>query len=133
MPLYTNPAEFIIDLVNTDFATNREQADEELEKLQNAWASSKNAATIIQETSRDWSVQSSISLHASEESANRFVLLAALMHRSFVKSYRDVIAYGIRIAMYMGLAVMMGTVWLRLGQTQEHIQSFTNAIVRFQH
>lgn len=31
--------------------------------------------------------------------------------------------------MYMGLAIMMGTVWLRLSPNQEHIQPFVNAIV----
>ena len=53
-----------------------------------------------------------------------------LVHRSFVKSYRDVVAYGIRIAMYTGLAIMMGTVWLRLHTEQADIQPFINAIVR---
>ncbi|PHH69070.1 hypothetical protein CDD82_98 [Ophiocordyceps australis] len=51
-----------------------------------------------------------------------------LMHRSFVKSYRDIVAYGIRLAMYTGLAVMMGTVWLRLDPTQASIQPLVNAI-----
>jgi hypothetical protein len=51
-----------------------------------------------------------------------------LIHRSFIKSYRDVVAYGIRVAMYMGLAIMMGTVWLRLEPDQGNINSFTNAI-----
>jgi len=31
--------------------------------------------------------------------------------------------------MYTGLAIMMGTVWLRLGADQEHIQPFINTIV----
>ena len=50
----------------------------------------------------------------------------ALIHRSFIKSYRDIIAYGIRIAMYMGLAVMMGTVWLRLNPNAEPISSLSS-------
>lgn len=29
-------------------------------------------------------------------------IIAALLHRSFIKSYRDVVAYGIRIVMYLG-------------------------------
>lgn len=37
-------------------------------------------------------------------------------------------AYGIRIAMYFGLAILMGTVFLRFTTQQEYIQSFTNAI-----
>lgn len=36
--------------------------------------------------------------------------------------------YGIRIAMYLGLAIMMGTVWLRLQSDQNYIQPFINAI-----
>lgn len=51
-----------------------------------------------------------------------------LLHRSFIKSYRDAVAYGIRIAMYVGLSIMMGTVWVRLSPTQESIQPFINAI-----
>lgn len=53
---------------------------------------------------------------------------AVLLHRSFIKSYRDVMAYGIRIAMYFGLAILMGTVFLRFNTQQEYIQPFTNAI-----
>ncbi|KJK76855.1 hypothetical protein H634G_07897 [Metarhizium anisopliae BRIP 53293] len=55
-------------------------------------------------------------------------LTVTLLHRSLIKSYRDVVAYGIRIAMYTGLAVMMGTVWVRLSPDQESIQPFINAI-----
>ncbi|OCT53754.1 hypothetical protein CLCR_10508 [Cladophialophora carrionii] len=51
-----------------------------------------------------------------------------LLHRNFVKSYRDFIAYGTRVSMYFGLAIMMGTVWLRLSYHQNSIQPFTNAI-----
>lgn len=34
---------------------------------------------------------------------------AALLHRSFIKSYRDVVAYGIRIVMYLGTYSMPTT------------------------
>jgi hypothetical protein len=29
-------------------------------------------------------------------------ITTALLHRSFIKSYRDIVAYGIRIVMYLG-------------------------------
>ncbi|OQE87112.1 hypothetical protein PENNAL_c0020G08179 [Penicillium nalgiovense] len=45
-----------------------------------------------------------------------------------IDRFRDVVAYGIRIAMYLGLAIIMGTVWLRLHTSQEYIQPFVNAI-----
>jgi ABC-type multidrug transport system permease subunit len=57
-----------------------------------------------------------------------WTVLAALLQRSWKKAHRDVVVYGIRIAMYLGLAVLMGTVFLRMQTTQEHIQPFINAI-----
>lgn len=51
-----------------------------------------------------------------------------LLNRSFIKSYRDVMAYGIRIAMYLGLALLMGTVFLRFHTEQQYIQPYINAI-----
>jgi hypothetical protein len=57
------------------------------------------------------------------------MVLNPLMRRAIVKSYRDVFTYGVRYAMYLGLAIMMGTVWLRLKTTEAYIQSFINAIV----
>jgi ABC-type tungstate transport system substrate-binding protein len=38
--------------------------------------------------------------------------------------------YGKHFLMFVGLAIMMGTVWLRLPTTQSSIQPFINAIVR---
>jgi hypothetical protein len=56
-------------------------------------------------------------------------LVVILVHRSFLKSYRDVTVYGIRVAMYLGLALLMGTVWLRLEPSQSNIPAFVSAIV----
>ena len=51
-----------------------------------------------------------------------------LLYRLSLKSSRDVIAYGVRLAMYMGLAHMMGTVWLRLDKNQDKIEPSINAM-----
>ncbi|MCJ1478263.1 hypothetical protein MMC13_006940 [Lambiella insularis] len=59
---------------------------------------------------------------------NAISIPITLLHRNFLKSYRDVVAYGIRLAMYTGLALLMGTVWLRLDTSQQSIQPFINAI-----
>ena len=69
IPAQTNPAEFILDTVSSDFASSKDSGEDRVELIQTAWANSNEAKSL---------------------------------HRSFVKSYRDVIAYGIRIAMYLG-------------------------------
>jgi ABC-type multidrug transport system permease subunit len=55
-------------------------------------------------------------------------LLLTLIHRNLIKSYRDIIAYTIRLAMYVCLGILMGTVWLRLSPDQKNIQPIINAI-----
>lgn len=128
MPIHMNPAEFLLELMNIDFATHQEAAAQRLHEMQIAWASSPKALEL------NAHIETTISKVEGVESArlssrNFFPILMTLTHRSFVKSYRDVVAYGIRIAMYGGLAIMMGTVWLRLAADQKNINSFTNAIV----
>ena len=132
IPLYMNPAEFIIDFVNTDFARDRSEVGQQLNMVHSSWNKARIARDTVTELTDEMARNSSDNVleHGffKEEIAGVFAILAALIHRSFIKSYRDVIAYGIRIAMYMGLAIMMSTVWLRLSPTQGNIQSFTNAI-----
>ncbi|KAK3669455.1 hypothetical protein LTR78_010675 [Recurvomyces mirabilis] len=131
IPLYMNPAEFIIDFVNTDFARDRSEVDQQLNMVHSSWHKSRLASATVTELTDEMarnSMDTDVNAEQHEASAGAIAIPMALIHRSFIKSYRDIIAYGIRIAMYMGLAVMMGTVWLRLNPTQNNIQSFINAI-----
>lgn len=127
MPMYTNPAEYLIQLVNTDFSQDQTKSTQQLAHLHSSWASSTAAAALTFQI-RSASTNSTPLAPSSDDSANPLFIPLTLVHRSFIKSYRDVVAYGIRIAMYMGLAIMMGTVWLRLSPTQGNIQAFINAI-----
>lgn len=129
MPLYTNPAEYVIQLVNTDFTRSGTKSADQLSHLHSSWTQSSHSALIKHQIqAKSISPESASGLPTTQSSATPFLIPLTLIHRSFIKSYRDVVAYGIRIAMYLGLAIMMGTVWLRLAPTQANIQSFTNAI-----
>ncbi|KAJ5949276.1 hypothetical protein N7454_000860 [Penicillium verhagenii] len=114
IPANTNPAEFLLDLVSSDFSALTDDADARVQQIQSAWAD-------YQEKDVDASGD-------DLARAGALKIIATLLHRSFIKSYRDVVAYGIRIVMYLGLAIMMGTVWLRLHPSQDYIQPFINAI-----
>ena len=131
MPLYVNPAEFLLSITSTDFAGSDDGAQGTLDKIHADWKASEAAFHIsaaIQETSQGHKDDPAL-LSKSYSGTSSFQIILALLHRSFIKSYRDVVAYGIRFAMYVGLAIMMGTVWLRLPPTQASIQPFINAIV----
>ncbi|KAL8980278.1 MAG: hypothetical protein Q9177_005923 [Variospora cf. flavescens] len=129
MPIYVNPAEFLLDLSSTDFAEDSLEANRNIEKLHTDWKDSENAERLANSIPLS-RVEKADASHGLEGRAHAsfFAVVLALLHRSFIKSYRDVVAYGIRFAMYIGLAIMMGTVWLRLPATQSSIGPFTNAI-----
>ncbi|KFY05621.1 hypothetical protein V492_08403 [Pseudogymnoascus sp. VKM F-4246] len=130
VPAQTNPAEFVLELMNVDFAPDQSTARAQLDSMQSAWEESSISAAT--ETEISALTQKSNDAKATSDAkggrAGLFTIVLALLHRSFIKSYRDVVAYGIRIVMYLGLAIMMGTVWLRLGDDQRFIQPFINAI-----
>ena len=131
MPTYINPAEFVLELVNTDFAANQELAESKLQGLIEEWDGSTQQSTIrdtITEIKTNGSSGTLVEEHEKKSALQQAFVPFTLVHRNFIKSYRDVIAYGIRIAMYLGLAIMMGTVWLRLAPEQKNIEAFTNAI-----
>ncbi|KAL1610194.1 hypothetical protein SLS60_001859 [Paraconiothyrium brasiliense] len=128
LPTYINPAEYILQIVNIDFLQNQTEAVDRLDQLHTSWIASQQAAILqasLDQTSQDGAA---LSLNHTHLSANPYLIPLTLMHRSFIKSYRDIVAYGIRIAMYGCLAILMGTVWLRLSPTQDNITAFTNAI-----
>lgn len=129
IPLHTNPAEFLLELMNIDFASHHEAASTRLQEIQQSWVKSPKAIELAAHVDAAMARTEPLS-DTKPSKRNAPIILMTLIHRSFIKSYRDIVAYGIRVAMYTGLAIMMGTVWLRLKQDQSAIQSFTNAIVR---
>ncbi|KAK5113247.1 hypothetical protein LTR62_003583 [Meristemomyces frigidus] len=130
IPPMMNPAEYLLDLVNIDFAY-REEAQARLDYITTQWASSALHRKLIADVLDSTSSSSDKAIHLSPGSSTRPGIrkqLFTLLRRSFIKSYRDIVTYWIRLVMYLGLAIMMGTVWLRLTTTQKHIQPFANAI-----
>lgn len=105
MPVHFNPAEFLLDLVNVDFAEGRDAAERQLEQIQSAWnKSSENAAPCLDSSdSLDPPKHAVDTLQMDVQSRpSQFMIPLTLLHRNFIKSCRDVVAYGIRLAMYTG-------------------------------
>lgn len=127
MPNHMNPAEHIIDVVNTDFLGSTDSGLARLERIHNAWKSSATAQEVLSVHADN--VKNAHEVPKNKDQKPGFASQTlSLLHRLFIKSYRDILAYGVRIAMYLGLAIMMGTVWLRLDNHQNSIIPFTNAI-----
>ncbi|KAL1958807.1 hypothetical protein VTO42DRAFT_3644 [Malbranchea cinnamomea] len=129
MPLQMNPAEFVLDLVSTDFASDVDAAQTRLSDIHRLWENSTESESADSTIEKTIGISDNQDLQVGDaRHLNFLITVFTLLHRSFLKSYRDVIAYGVRIAMYMALAIMEGTVWLRLGSSQDNIQSLINAL-----
>lgn len=130
VPDLTNPAEHLLDLTNADFG-GAGGGRSRLQEITDEWDNSER----VHDLQAELKDLSGPELHLHDKTAKPallshfFLQVITLLHRSFIKSNRDYLAYWVRLAMYMGLSIMMGTVWLRLSNVQEHIQIFINAIV----
>ena len=105
LPMMKNPAEFLLEQTNIDFARDREAALQRLQEMQSSWARSPEAEALLAEINgcRNKKAEERCYLDSEDFSrSNKFLTPITLLHRSFIKSYRDVVAYGIRIAMYTG-------------------------------
>ncbi|KAH6619468.1 P-loop containing nucleoside triphosphate hydrolase protein [Chaetomium sp. MPI-SDFR-AT-0129] len=140
VPERVNPADFLLELVNTDFAQAQNEAAVSERKRVAELASRWHSSAFCQQTAA--AVTASVKLAPgpvgltgltpSGPGSNPPFLtrLVVLIHRSFVKSYRDGLAYTLRLAMYAGLGLLAGTVWLQMGRDdQDSIQLLINALV----
>jgi ABC-type multidrug transport system ATPase subunit len=129
MPNLTNPADFILSLTNIDFERDIDAARERITKIQQSWGSSPRA-------SDEKSVNTDVAFASETRDVNQntvgnsfFIITLTLLHRSWIKSRRDILVYGIRFFMYLGLAILMGTVWLRLKPIDTNMQPLSNCIL----
>eukprot|EP00271_Cylindrocystis_brebissonii_P022079 TRINITY_DN828_c0_g1_i1.p1 TRINITY_DN828_c0_g1~~TRINITY_DN828_c0_g1_i1.p1 ORF type:complete len:598 (-),score=96.49 TRINITY_DN828_c0_g1_i1:859-2652(-) len=119
IPSYYNPADFLLEVTNTDFS----QETETLDSLVAFWQTSPEAKAFSVTNSSSQVVPTALPYRP-----NVLYQSLYLLHRNAIKSSRDVVVYGVRLAMYIGLALMMGTVWLRLDSAQDKIQAYINAM-----
>lgn len=130
MPPQINPAEFLLDLINVDFDSDVDLCQNRVSEIQKSWTTSTPALAEGSRIAHLSSGGEKFSYNDNEPVGRRVLAtIWILLHRSWIKSRRDPIVYGVRFAMYLGLAIMMGTVWLRLPAIQSSIQPFANCIL----
>jgi len=103
IPQHTNPAEFVLEMLNSDFDEDQQQARNRLATLQQRWTNSEHAQSLTNKIQASIQAKGTIDTESNpHQNQNMMSDILTLVHRSFIKSYRDLVAYGIRIAMYLG-------------------------------
>ncbi|PKS04912.1 hypothetical protein jhhlp_008277 [Lomentospora prolificans] len=128
MPPATNPAEFFLDLINVDLDKGGE-VKARTQHIIDSWKESPECKALDSDIKHIAGTPPKVDLDKLKlPRPSLWMVPLTLLHRSWIKSYRDIVAYHIRVIMYLGLAVLMGTVFLRFKTSQEYIQPFVNSI-----
>lgn len=103
IPPRINPAEFLLDLVTSDFAHPKKSMSQQRDAIQSAWAVSTESDALKIRVSRQLTPTEKTVATQDQDRPRVFQVTVTLLRRLFVKSYRDFVAYEIRILMYLGM------------------------------
>ncbi|GAA5882560.1 hypothetical protein JCM16303_002042 [Sporobolomyces ruberrimus] len=125
-PKFVNPADHIVQLVNTEFMkvdSQHRSPREHLDHYSELWkqyGTEKGHAGLSRAQSRELGLASK-----SRGTMNNLVgnvrKLNVLMHRNLLNYSRNLLAYGIRLAMYCGMGLLLATIWIHLGYSADKI------------
>ncbi|KAF0889752.1 hypothetical protein E2562_030526 [Oryza meyeriana var. granulata] len=142
-PHMRNPSDHFLRTINKDFdeetvessKANRKIAAEAIEILTNAYQSSTYAEKTTNEI-----VEMKGKVEAPfrrKEQASFFTKLLVLTRRSFINMHRDIGYYWMRLAIYMGIGICLGTIFYQVGYSYSSIQTrcevimYTTALLTF--
>ncbi|KAJ3316122.1 hypothetical protein HDU76_002067, partial [Blyttiomyces sp. JEL0837] len=119
IPQFSNPADHAIDLVNNDFELREDDASVVVNNISKFYRSQCGPM----ETQLKSLVAGSVPLKVNHAAsgADFWVHTGILSYRGYLNYTRNLIAYGVRLGMYIGMAIMMGTIWIRLGNNDSTI------------
>jgi ABC-type multidrug transport system ATPase subunit len=90
IPIHTNPAEYLLEFMNVDFGNANSRAHERLDQMQISWVESALSRNLSTQLHTTWRTVDSLP-EPTASKGSFFILLMTLIHRSFIKSYRDVV------------------------------------------
>ncbi|GAA5973014.1 hypothetical protein JCM11641_000365 [Rhodosporidiobolus odoratus] len=115
VPQFHNPADHAIDLVNTEFQQDPKggvSSQERFDQMALAWQRFKLPPPVSPTRTQD----DMSFLHKEKGGAMTSVRRTlTLMHRNTLNYSRNLLAYGIRLGMYIGMALLLALVWIHLG------------------
>eukprot|EP00300_Choanocystis_sp_HF-7_P017380 c19713_g1_i1.p1 GENE.c19713_g1_i1~~c19713_g1_i1.p1 ORF type:complete len:659 (+),score=154.82 c19713_g1_i1:59-1978(+) len=121
IPLYSNPADFVMSVVNTDFVGNDDSAKAAVAEIIEKFATSPQYKQLQSDAQTHASKVEGDAMPVKPEKNNAFVHLWFLIRRALTVSRRDILVYWIRVAMYVMLALLMGSVWYDVSNSQDTI------------
>lgn len=130
-PEHANPADFYLSRINIDFMPDRATGEQHIQKFIASYESSsakrlaeKEVNDVLAAAEKDAVGDLSFDVPQGYDRYARgfFVQTYFITRRTFSNAYRNILLYWIRVAMYVALALLMGTVWWQVGFEQKNVQ-----------
>eukprot|EP00466_Bigelowiella_natans_P015027 jgi/Bigna1/85120/estExt_fgenesh1_pg.C_20227 len=115
-PSYSNPADFIISLINADFPG---RTRDDVKVLIEAYAQYEAKKETDRRTAQPERKTDEPYEHKHLQRPGFCERLTTLVHRDFLELIRDPGIIGVRLAMYSMLALMVGLMYLNLGNKKD--------------
>lgn len=128
-PPYSNPADHFLTLVNSDFMRDQSEAEKIIDSFNEAFLESEYKLDVDQQIKKlvekylnDESMVAISSDTTSRYARGFFAQTRIIMARSLKNASRNILMFWIRVAMYVALAILMGSTWWQVGFEQKNIQ-----------
>ena len=120
IPNHANPCDVYLRLTNTDFLEDKTNGEERVAQLIKGFNESVRSSIILKDIEISKTLKED--LVSNYGYTNSFAYQTGiLMNRAFLNAAKNPLSYWVRVAMYLGLAILMGTTWLRLGYDQADV------------
>ncbi|KAI5477818.1 ABC transporter [Pseudohyphozyma bogoriensis] len=120
-PLHVNPCDHAMALVNTEFYTDAtgRTPREHLDHLAATWQQhSSSRAPLSPQTPHNETPKAVGFLRSISEGTRKTWILS---YRNTLNYSRNLLAYGVRMGMYVGMGLLLALVWIRLGTSTNKI------------
>ena len=109
-PIFTNPADYFLKIVNTDFEDHGEVSEivEAFKKLKNLQTIQKQ---IDESQNSEYDKNNTLQVHYSRRTRNWFIQCYYLTKRNLINAVINPGIYWVRIFMYLVLSLMTGSLY----------------------
>ncbi|KLO14790.1 P-loop containing nucleoside triphosphate hydrolase protein, partial [Schizopora paradoxa] len=131
VPLHANPTDHALDVVSTDFIVGSGERSRHIDELAEQWEAYAEKHTAAHGFRPSDGLESGAKGEISPmvrrpQRAERDYTMTIrqttiLIERNMINYSRNLLAYGVRLGMYLGMGVLLATVWVNLAQTSEKV------------
>ncbi|KAI8612487.1 P-loop containing nucleoside triphosphate hydrolase protein [Chytriomyces sp. MP71] len=133
IPAYVNVPDAVLDSINVDFLGDEGLANSRVAEFDRAWNTSAEKAERLHEVEKElvqkgMHSETPMIVGNGDYVHNFFKQVGILTRRNLSNALKNILLFWVRLIMYVAMAILMGTTWLRMSLDQTTVQDRFSAI-----